>query len=743
MVVYVDDILIFSPSSDLVKEVMLKLQDKFKCKALGDVSFYLGLHIERDVEKRCMRVHQRKYLEALVANFGQSEGHVATHFLSGFKCVKGPEEESVGEEERRRFHSLVGSLMYAAANMRPDVAFATGQLARGGKLTPKTQLCAFISINTDFPGYLFYASSSQQLICSQDVIFDETRSPFLTPPPTPHPPSFRWSDFDPLPSTAPSPSPLPLAPAPPPLPAPSTPPSAVISGTSPPASSTSAPMPSPSQHPSAAIHSALAPPPSPRLTRSMTRAMSNFKHSALFTLLSPSRNVDLLEDRFEELFSVHPFSPLLCVTFGDFSNSPTLLSIDTAAIPTPQTFSEAVSGFHATEWMAAIIAKLYILAYVDDLVLLAEDSADLATVKLALQARLLCKDLGELRHYVGMEIHLSTPLPANHQLTAPAVSAPSSELRPYPELVGSLMYAMMCTLPDLAYPLSILSRFVGLGRHSDVHWAAAKRVLCYLRATSDLALTLGGSSPPILSGYSDSSYADSRPDRLSSQGYGFTLGSGLISWRSTRSSSVCLSTYEAELYAGTLATQEALYLSFLLAELGQSQPSVTLSCDSASMIHLMENRVYHARSKDIEVAATANLADIFTKALLRVPHRFYVRALGLTRLATSGGMGLVLGGRQPVVLTSHCDSSYADDMETQRSPQAYCFSLGDGAVSWRSTRSSSTASSSVEAEIYAGAMAAEEFRWFTFLLADLGEQPRSTPTLFADNKAMILLCREP
>ncbi|CAI7849977.1 unnamed protein product, partial [Closterium sp. NIES-53] len=59
MVVYVDDILIFSPSSDLVKEVMLKVQDKFKCKALGDVSFYLGLHIERDVEKRCMRVHQR------------------------------------------------------------------------------------------------------------------------------------------------------------------------------------------------------------------------------------------------------------------------------------------------------------------------------------------------------------------------------------------------------------------------------------------------------------------------------------------------------------------------------------------------------------------------------------------------------------------------------------------------------------------------------------------------------------
>ncbi|CAI7816498.1 unnamed protein product [Closterium sp. NIES-53] len=130
MVVYVDDILIFSPSSDLVKDVMLKLQGKFKCKALGDVSFYLGLHIERDVEKRCMQVDQQKYLEALAANFGQSEGHVARSFPSRFKCVKGPEEESVGEEERRRFHSLVGSLMYAAVNTRPDVAFATGQLAR-------------------------------------------------------------------------------------------------------------------------------------------------------------------------------------------------------------------------------------------------------------------------------------------------------------------------------------------------------------------------------------------------------------------------------------------------------------------------------------------------------------------------------------------------------------------------------------------------------------------------------------
>ncbi|CAI7808587.1 unnamed protein product [Closterium sp. NIES-53] len=76
-------------------------------------------------------------------------------------------------------------------------------------------------------------------------------------------------------------------------------------------------------------------------------------------------------------------------------------------------------------------------------------------------------------------------------------------------------------------------------------------------------------------------------------------------------------------------------------------------------------------------------------------------------LATTSGMGLVLGGRLRVVLTSHYDSSYA------------------------------------EAKTYAGVMVAQELRWLTFLLIDLGERPTFALTLFTDNKAMILLCREP
>ncbi|CAI7758851.1 unnamed protein product [Closterium sp. NIES-53] len=108
----------------------------------------------------------------------------------------------------------------------------------------------------------------------------------------------------------------------------------------------------------------------------------------------------------------------------------------------------------------------------------------------------------------------------------------------------------------------------------------------------------------------------------------------------------------------------------------------------------------------------------------------------------TSGMGLVLGGRGPVVLIGHADASRVDDLATQRSPQGYTFSLGSGSVSWRSTRSSFVLSSSCEAEIYTVAMAAQELRWLTYLLTDLGERPRSSPVLYVDNKAMVALCQE-
>ncbi|CAI7810182.1 unnamed protein product [Closterium sp. NIES-54] len=112
----------------------------------------------------------------------------------------------------------------------------------------------------------------------------------------------------------------------------------------------------------------------------------------------------------------------------------------------------------------------------------------------------------------------------------------------------------------------------------------------------------------------------------------------------------------------------------------------------------------------------------------------------LRYLCSTSGMELVLGGRGPVVLTGHADASWVDDLATQRSSQGYTFSLGTGSISWQSTRSSSVLSSSCEAEIYAGAMVAQELRWLTYQLTDLGERPRSSLVLYVDNKTMIALC---
>ncbi|CAI7817246.1 unnamed protein product [Closterium sp. NIES-54] len=114
----------------------------------------------------------------------------------------------------------------------------------------------------------------------------------------------------------------------------------------------------------------------------------------------------------------------------------------------------------------------------------------------------------------------------------------------------------------------------------------------------------------------------------------------------------------------------------------------------------------------------------------------------LRYLRSTSSMGLVLGGRGPVVLNGHADASRVDDSAMQRSSQGYTFSLGSGFVSWRSTCLSSVLGSNCEAEIYAGAMATQELQWLTYLLTDLGEQPRSPPVLYVDNKAMIALCQE-
>ncbi|CAI5936793.1 unnamed protein product [Closterium sp. NIES-65] len=325
------------------------------------------------------------------------------------------------------------------------------------------------------------------------------------------------------------------------------------------------------------------------------------------------------------------------------------------------------------------LPPFYILVYVDDLVFATADTAGLAYVKSELLKRHTCTDLGELRSYLGLQItrdrarrtitltqsHMvqqvlqrfgftysspqATPLPTRHSLSALPSDESVESSGPYAELVGCLMYLMTCTRPDLAYPLSILARYVAPGRHRPEHMAAAKRVLRYLCSTSGMGLVLGGRSPVVLTGHADASWADDQAMQRSSQGYTFSLGSGSVSWRSTRSSSVLGSSCEAEIYAGAMAAQELRWLTYLLTDLGEPPRSPpVLYVDNKAMLALCREQRLEHRTKHIAlryflarelqqrgqlrlayVASEANTADVFTKALAPCDHQRFCTQLGL------------------------------------------------------------------------------------------------------------------
>ncbi|CAI5964299.1 unnamed protein product [Closterium sp. NIES-64] len=325
------------------------------------------------------------------------------------------------------------------------------------------------------------------------------------------------------------------------------------------------------------------------------------------------------------------------------------------------------------------LPPFYILVYVDDLVFATADTAGLAYVKSELQKRHTCTDLGELRSYLGLQItrdrarrtitltqsHMvqqvlqrfgftysspqATPLPTRHSLSALPSDESVESSGPYAELAGCLMYLMTCTRPDLAYPLSILARYVAPGRHRPEHMAAAKRVLRYLCSTSGMGLVLGGRSPVVLTGHADASWADDQATQRSSQGYTFSPGSGSVSWRATRSSSVLGSSCEAEIYAGAMAAQELRWLTYLLTDLGEPPRSPpVLYVDNKAMLALCREQRLEHRTKHIAlryflarelqqcgqlrlayVASEANTADVFTKALAPCDHQRCCTQLGL------------------------------------------------------------------------------------------------------------------
>jgi hypothetical protein len=189
---------------------------------------------------------------------------------------------------------------------------------------------------------------------------------------------------------------------------------------------------------------------------------------------------------------------------------------------------------------------------------------------------------------------VSTPLVNHFRLSTSQCPQIVEEIEdmskvPYASAVRCLMYAMVCTRPDLAHAVSMVSKYMANSRKQ--HWDAVKWIFRYLRGTTDYGITFVRQKSDLsVVGYVDANYVGDLDDRRSTMGYVFTLTGGPICWKSMIQSMVAMSTTGVEYIAAAEAAKEALWLTGLVKELGIQQGGVSLYCDSQSAIYLQRTR---------------------------------------------------------------------------------------------------------------------------------------------------------
>ena len=333
----------------------------------------------------------------------------------------------------------------------------------------------------------------------------------------------------------------------------------------------------------------------------------------------------------------------------------------------------------------------FLILYVDDILLIGNHIPTLQGVKSWLGKCFSMNDLGEAAFILGIKIYRDRSkrllglsqstyidkvlkrfrmqdskrgtLPMQHGviLNKSQCPSPSSDAEkrmkgiPYASAIGSIMYAMICTRPDVSYALSMTSRFQQ--NPGDDHWIAVKNILKYLRRTKDMFLVYGGlESELTVRCYTDASFQTDRDDSKSQSGYVFILNGGAVDWKSSKQSTVAQSTTESEYIAASKAAQEAMWLRKFIAELGVvpsiEQPT-EMHCDNAGALVLARDpvtkgnsrhilRKFHyirevVKSKDIDIRKVhtdQNLADPFTKPMPPPKHTAHAEGIGL-RFASS------------------------------------------------------------------------------------------------------------
>ena len=271
----------------------------------------------------------------------------------------------------------------------------------------------------------------------------------------------------------------------------------------------------------------------------------------------------------------------------------------------------------------------FVLVYVDDILIAAKELDKVLAVKAALSNVFEARDLGPASIFLGMSIQRDRgsrtlrlsqadmarrlvqqfglqdckprqlPLSPALQLSAAEGDLLDKETSSYSQLVGSLLYLSVCTRPDIAHAVGVLTKF--MSAPTSTHWQAAQAVLRYVAGTAQHSLVFGTSTANII-GYSDASYADDLDTRRSTSAFVFIMFGGAVSWMSKRQPTVAASTTEAEYIAAAQATREALWLKQLLLDLDLKPGRLQIRADNQSALKLLRNPVSSNRSKHIDVA---------------------------------------------------------------------------------------------------------------------------------------------
>ena len=319
---------------------------------------------------------------------------------------------------------------------------------------------------------------------------------------------------------------------------------------------------------------------------------------------------------------------------------------------------------------------IILLLYVDDMLIVGNDSKLIGKLKERLFKSFDMKDLGPAKQMLGMRItrdrkakklwlsqekyvervlerfnmkdakSVSTPLANHFKLSRSLCPTTTDEKEKmasilYSSAVGSLMYCMVCTRPDIAHAVSTVSRF--LSNPGKEHWEAVKWIFKYLRVTSKLCLSFGGSKP-VLEGFTDADMAGDLDGRKSTSGFLFTFAGGAVSWQSKLQKCVALSTTEAEYIAATEAAKEMLWMKRFVQELGLMQDEYVVFCDSQSAMDLSKNTSYHSRTKHIDVRYHW-LRDVIGKELMKLKkiHTDFNPSDMMTKVATREKLKLCAG----------------------------------------------------------------------------------------------------